>query len=80
MKVHFGLTSLPVYRVSLVMPSCPPQTVPPAYHYPPHLSDRQLRLDPPAVSISFVLPGAQSGIASGSPASASEGQISENTA
>lgn len=52
------------------MSSYLPLIVLPACHCPQHLFDRQLHLDPPAVAISFVLPGARNGIAWDSPASA----------
>lgn len=41
-----------------------------ACHCPQHRFGRQLHLDPPAVAISFVLPGALNGTAWDSPASA----------
>lgn len=61
MQISSGLTSLPACGASLMMPSCLPPTAPPACHYPQHLFDTRLHLDPPAVAISSESPGAQSG-------------------
>lgn len=52
------------------MSSNPPLKAPPAFRYPQRRFGRRLPLDPPAAAISFVWPGAPSGTAWGSPASA----------